>query len=126
MLEAYPGECLQTGIPTGVLLLFLSAVPGFAQVSGEVRSTSGEAHQFDTITVSVDIDMGASGQQLGSYGATLTWDPAVLEYQFDSGGGEPLFDSALVNRITAGSGQLLFADAAASGQGGRINVFNVT
>ena len=69
--------------------------------------------------------MLTSGELLGSYGAELLWDPNVLQYLGDSGGGQPPFDTAVVNNLNAALGILTFSDAVPTGTGGRVNIMNV-
>jgi len=96
-----------------------------AQVTAEVETPSGIGLTGATLAVAVNIDVGASGA-LGSYSAELTWDPLALEYLGNGGGGEPPFDSAVVNASGVGAGLLRFADAAPAGAAGAVNVMNVT
>ncbi len=104
--------------------LFL-ARPCSAQVRAEILPASSRSGAFEALHVTVEVDLGSSGGMLGSYGATLAWDPALLEYQSDTGGGEPPFDSAVVNRANVAAGRLAFGDASASGAGGRVTVISV-
>lgn len=106
-------------------IALLAAAPCFAQVKAQVRPAECEAARFGTVSVQVVVDLGSTGELLGGYGATLQWDPSKLGYLGDTGGGEPDFDDAVVNRDAAGSGLLAFADAAASGRGGKVEILEV-
>lgn len=117
--------------PRRVAALLLATAPFgtalcLAQVRVEIRPSSTITLNGGTQTIAIDIDLGTSGRLLGSYGAMLRWDPTVIEYVGDSGGGQPPFDSAVVNRGDVGSGILRFSDASATGAAGRINVLSVT
>lgn len=107
-------------------ILLLGATPCLAQVTGRVRPGDGAAAQYGTVSISVEVDLGSTGELLGSYGTSLTWDTSVLSYQSDTGGGEPPFDAAVVNRSNTAAGEITFGDASATGLGGHVNVFNVT
>jgi len=106
-------------------LIMLVASPCLAQVRGEVCPAQGESSTFGTLTVGIEVDLGTTGKLLGSYGASLAWNPAVLQYQSDTGGGQAPFDTAVVNRDDVATGLLRFSDASPTGAGGRVNIFNV-
>ncbi|MGH9866577.1 MAG: cohesin domain-containing protein [Candidatus Polarisedimenticolia bacterium] len=107
------------------LVLTLASASSFAQVVGEIRPGSSVALTGGTVTIGIDITTGP-GVSLGSYGAALEWDPALLQYDSDTSGGQPPFDTALVNRTSTAAGRLSFSDASPGGGTGRINVLNVT
>ena len=125
MVPARPVACIRAGISAAGVLI-LAAAPCFAQATGEVRPANAEAAQLGLVTMAVDVDMRTTGDLLGGYGATLTWDTSALAYVSDTGGGEPTFDNAVVNRTGTATGLLVFGDASAQGLGGRVNIFNVT
>ena len=105
----------------GLTLLVVTPCRGEAVV--EVSPSSTIALTGATATVSVDIDLGS--ETLGSYGGTLVWDPTVLEF-VSWAGGDPPFDTPVVNTGNATSGMLSFADAAATGAQGGLTVLEVT
>jgi len=107
-----------------IAVTWVLARPCAAQVRAEVRPASSRSAAFGTLTMAVEVDLGAGGRLLGSYGASLGWDPAALQYQGDTGGDAP-FDAAVVNRADVSAGRLSFGDASASGAGGRVNLLNV-
>jgi hypothetical protein len=78
-----------------------------------------------TSSIGVCLDPGSQGNSIGSYGARLTWDPAVLHFVGFAGGDAP-FDAPVVNTAHADSGLLSFADAAVPGAGSRGRVLEVT
>ncbi len=72
----------------------------------------------------VHIDVNPTSELLGSYGATLNWDPAVLQFFSVSGGDSP-FDMPTVNTADVASGSLVVADADPGGTAGNVFVFCV-
>jgi hypothetical protein len=85
--------------------------------------TYGTASVGETVVVDVMFDMQfTSGELLGSYNATLTWDSSVLTY-VDVQTGD--FASPTVNDSNAGSGELRFGSADASGVDGGVVVARV-
>jgi len=69
------------------------------------------------VAVCMHIDMRNSPETLGSYGATMTWDPMMLSYVSYTGGDAP-FDTPIVNATNSGMGILQAADADAGGAAG--------
>ncbi len=103
----------------------LGTTGALAQVRGEIVPARGVAETGGLYRVGIDVDMLKTGKLLGSYGAVLRWDPAVLQYASDSGGQSP-FSGAVVNRTATATGTLRFSAAAPEGAPGHVNVFNVT
>lgn len=78
----------------------------------------------DTVVVAVTADMAFTPSELlGSYNATLTWDPARLQFVDVQNGATGW--SPTVNSGSAASGQLRFSAANATGTGGAVTVANV-
>lgn len=95
------------GAPGGAGLILL---PGFVMLPCFASPPTGS-----TIATCAYAATGAT--ELGSYGATLSWDPAELSFA-GWGAGEPPFDTPVVNTANVASGMLSFSDAAASGAAG--------
>ena len=71
----------------------------------------------DTVSLDLTADLGfASGEKLGSYGATLTWDAAKLQLDTLVAGS---FPEPTVNYNARGTGQLQFAAANTAGATGQ-------
>ena len=77
----------------------------------------------NTITVPVNINI--SGAMLGSYTASLDWDPAILSYQSYSGA-PPTGFAGSVNTGNTATGHIAFNGANASGASGNIVVISIT
>jgi len=107
-----------------ILLMPLTLSPCLGQTTGEVSPPTAVGLTGTTVTVGIDIDPGP-GAEVGGYGATLTWDPDVLQFVVAAGGDAP-FDDPVVNASNAESGLLSFADADAIGAADRVNVLIVT
>jgi hypothetical protein len=107
------------------LLPVLTDAPCRAEVTAQVQPLLIVSATGATMTVAVAIDLGASGSALGSYGAVLSWDAASLQYVGDSGGGEPPFDNAVVNRADVENGILRFGDASPTGATGHVSLLSV-
>ncbi len=106
-----------------VCLAALATSSSQGQSIAEVTPPSTLTVTGDFVMVSITIDLGP--QALGSYGATLTWNPAVLQFQSWAGGTSP-FDNPVVNTAGTSSGSLAFADANASGAAGPVVLLDVT
>jgi len=90
-------------------------------------AASGTPSQGNEYVISVYIDMSASSSpddKLGSYTASLTWDPTKLEYSSYSGGDSP-FNDPTVNEGNVDSGILNFSKASSSGKTGDIKIIQV-
>lgn len=112
---------------TGLLLIILAcaASPSLAQATGAVLPSAIDAAPGESFMVEVRVDVTATGQELGSYGAVLTWDPAVLQYTGTTAGPAP-FDAPVINASAASTGILSLAEADATGMPGDVTIFLVT
>ena len=107
----------------------LGAVP----INPAVETSSVEASAIpsdaaptvgDTIDVTINIDMSgmlAPDDYLGSFTSSLTWNPAILSYQSNSG-----ILGGYTGAINPGSGFINFNGAQTVGLTGSIDVFTVT
>jgi hypothetical protein len=77
-----------------------------------------------TVPVIIDVSETSPEHFLGSYNATLTWDPTLLEYVGYSGGDLP-FGNPVVNEANAAAGELNFEQSDPAGAGGVVNLINV-
>ena len=100
-------------------------------VSGAVTATASPSNAAPNIGQQIDveihIDMTAAiapDNKLGSFSATLNWDPAVLTYV--SNGGLPSGFTGVVNVANVGTGQLICNGANAQGAEGNVLVLTVT
>jgi len=86
------------------------------RVGGDLAGRTG-----DYIDVPITVDLsGAPGRQLGSYTATLSWNPAVLEFaQINNGA----FGAPQVNSAAADSGRLQLSAVQPAGAAGLVTVF---
>ncbi|MFQ5649747.1 MAG: FlgD immunoglobulin-like domain containing protein [bacterium] len=98
----------------GTNLILASAVP-----------EGGQIPPATTIEVPVMVDITLLEEDLGSYSATLAWNPAVLTFLGYSGGSGTGFDHPMVNVSEAGEGKLSFASANPAGANGAVNLLNV-
>jgi len=107
------------------LLFSASTMATAQQISAEALPDNASPNINDQISVAVNVDMSQSTEKLGSYSASLTWDPAILEYIGYSGGSSAPFTDPTVNDGNVASGVLSFSDASSSGGSGVINTINV-
>ena len=77
-----------------------------------------------TTTVSVFMDMRASGKKLGSTTIDVDWNPAQLQFQSFASGGSGVV--ATVNSNNAGTGHLTLAMADVAGFSGRVELLRIT
>jgi len=115
---------LSDGAQIGLPFLGLSDPRGVALRSsacahGMATPSRPDPTPGSRIAACVDVDLTGSTYNLGSYGAMLRWDPAVLGYlrHFP---GDPPFDTPVVNATDVSSGRLTFADASGVGASGRV------
>ncbi|MBD3291079.1 hypothetical protein GF337_19885 [candidate division KSB1 bacterium] len=81
------------------------------------------------VSIPINVDMSgvnSPNNNLGSYTATLEWNPAQLSFTSFSGGNTTGWGSPTVNTSETSSGHLDFASANPSGTTGEINILNVT
>ena len=107
-------------------IFVLSATPSLGQITARVRPPVVAPPAGTLDGIAIEVDMGSTGKTLGSFGVILTWDPTVLQYLGDSGGGDPPFSSVVINRTAVGSGRLRFSAASPTGATGVVNIMNVT
>ncbi|NLX37046.1 MAG: hypothetical protein GXY68_10195, partial [Chloroflexi bacterium] len=120
-------------------LTFVSVLPGIVVTDGQVVAAPAEGVTAtatpddaapavgDQIEVEVAIDMGgmeAPNNLLGSYSATLTWDPDILSYVSYSGA-PPTGFTGVVNDVSVDTGSLVFNGANASGAAGKTVVITI-
>jgi len=103
-------------------LLAVVAVPGGPVLITDIAQIR---YRRDTVfTVTVVMDMRASGELLGSTTVNVNWNPAVLGYQSHVNGGSGV--SPTVNASSAATGSLTLAMADANGFGGRVELLKIT
>jgi hypothetical protein len=110
--------------------VMVGSVPVSAQ-TGTVTSTATPSDATpqvgDTITVTINVDMtgvDAPDNYLGSYTASIAWDPAILDYV--SNGGLPAGFTGVVNATNADAGVITFNGANAAGATGSLTVLTIT
>ncbi len=111
---------------SGLLLCCLSAA-GFAQVKSNVVASVSNPASGDSITVQVEVDMSSQGSpddKLGSFTATLDWDPQVLDLVSHSGVLQGF--TGVVNDTEADSGTVRFNGANINGISGTFNLIDLT
>jgi cohesin domain-containing protein len=82
-------------------------------------------YRTDTVlTVTVLMDMRASGELLGSTTVSVYWNPSALTYQSYANGGSGV--SPTVNASNAAAGLLTLAMADPNGFAGRVELLKIT
>jgi len=103
-------------------------LPLVAQGNVAAESVPSNPNPVSSAQITADINIDVSGtspaEVLGSFTGTLKWDAAVLS--FVSHSGLKAGFTGIVNTSSAGSGQLSFNGASASGVGGKSNVLTLT
>jgi hypothetical protein len=88
-----------------------------------VKPKIGEQVQVD---VSINLSgVAAPDNALGSYTASLDWDPTILEY-FSYSGAPPTGFAGVVNTADVATGHIVFNGANANGASGDIPVISIT
>jgi len=108
-----------------------SVTANFAAVAGNVASAATPSDDTlttgESVVVTINVDMSeveAPYDVLGSFTASLAWNPAVLA--FDSYSGPLAGFTGAVNTANVGSGQIVFNGANFNGATGNIVTFQVT
>lgn len=119
------GEPFCPGTPAALSKLLTTETAG---VPNRIQITMAPADMKifagQTLEVPVMIDMPAGAVRLGSYTASLTWNPQVLEFVGYGGGAARGFESPLVNSSDAPAGKLVFAQANPKGAEGSLHILN--
>lgn len=79
----------------------------------------------EQITMAVDVQISENSAALGSYTASVKWDPHVLKFIGYTGGSTDGFSNPLVNKEEIGKGRLIFAHAYPRGAKGSVNILNL-
>jgi|GEM_PF-3355219 len=107
-----------------VLMLGFCMSNAIAQnVVASLNPASLNASPGDMITVTVEIDMSASTELLGSFTGSLDWNPTFLIYKSNSGVMSGF--TGAINDTGAGSGQFFFNGANAAGASGVVQVLEI-
>ena len=113
----------------GMLAVLLFVLPSRAAAQGvEARAVVSNTtpDKGAIITVAINIDMAQTGELLGSYSATLAWNPVVLAFKSTTGGTTAGFSSPGTNEANVSAGQLAFNQFYAQGAGEVVNVISVS
>lgn len=108
-----------------ILVLSLSSLGSAATITVNSTPESKTLVKGERITLPIDIEMSNTSEALGSYTASLKWNPNVLEYKGYFNGETDGFIHAAVNEEKIGDGELVFAAANPQGARGTINILNV-
>jgi len=118
-------DLVTTGLSTPFFIDIDAA--GFAQQGAVVAdAVCASTNPFENCAISVDIEinMSFSTELLGSFTATLTWDPTGVDYTGNSG--LPANFSGAINDDNVATGTLAFNGAEANGVSSLIDVLNVS
>jgi len=102
-------------------------IPPEGSVTSSANASDNTTTVGDRITVAINIDVSNVNEPdnaLGSFTATLDWDPAVLDYV--GNGGLPDGFSGVINTNNAAGGTMTFNGANASGATGNIQILTLT
>jgi len=91
-------------------------------------SASPNANQVasgSTFEIPVIVDVSKASELLGSYTATLEWNPNAFQFVGYSGGSAKGFENPVVNDKAVEEGRLTFAHAYPYGAEGQVNILNV-
>lgn len=103
----------------------LNVSTGGSAVLGSVQAPAAAASGCPLVA-NIRVDMSNSqppNHLLGSFTATLTWDPALLTYTGNSGVLSGF--TGFVNDLNAANGTIIFNGAKATGQGGLVELLQV-
>ncbi len=109
------------------LLLSVGSLLADKAITASALPAGGELVSGQTIDIPVTIDLSNYSKEtaLGSFTASLQWNPQVLEFLSWSGGSSKGFQNPVVNDQDASGGLLRFAHANPYGATGVVNVLNL-
>lgn len=111
----------------GLSLIFsTTAIFGGAKIQASANPSQARIAPGNSIEIPIIIDMSELPEKLGSYTATLEWDPEVLRYEQHRGGTTLGFEHPVINATEVKKGKLRFAHAYPYGARGEVNILNVT
>ena len=129
--DHWSGACTGDGTCSVTMTADRSVTANFAAVAGNVSSAATPSDSTltagESVVVTINVDMSeveAPYDALGSFTASLAWNPAVLA--FDSYSGPLAGFTGAVNTANVGSGQIVFNGANFNGATGNIVTFQVT
>ncbi|MCK6619144.1 MAG: T9SS type A sorting domain-containing protein [Calditrichaceae bacterium] len=96
-----------------------------SRISVSAAPAAGQIFSGQKLEVPVIVNLADSPYKLGSYTATLEWDPAILQLEKYTGGTTAGFSDPVVNDAGAGNGKLRLAHAYPYGAGGAVNILNL-
>jgi len=108
-----------------VVTLVIPALSFAGVITASARPSNDMVVKGQELQVPVVIDISELPEVLGSYTASLTWNPNVLKYISHSPGVAEGFTSPVVNPAETSEGELLFAAANPYGTDGEVNILNV-
>jgi phosphodiesterase/alkaline phosphatase D-like protein len=131
MFDHWSGACTGSGTCQVTMNADKSVTAHFVAATGNVVSAATPSNAKPRIgqqvVVSVNVNMSgvaAPNNALGSFTATLNWDPALLSYKSNSGILAGF--AGAVNTSDVASGHIVFNGANATGTTGNVVVFTVT
>lgn len=101
---------------------FIEDVAEIVTASANISDATPDVGDSITVTINIDMtNMDAPDNLLGAFTSSLSWNPAILSYDSNSG-----LLNGFTGAINPGSGLIQFNGAKATGVGGSIDVFTVT
>ncbi|NIR93670.1 MAG: hypothetical protein GWO08_08345, partial [Gammaproteobacteria bacterium] len=108
------------------LILWTTALMGEERIQASAIPSTDQVVVGKSVEIPVTIDVSSLSEKLGSFTATLEWDPEILQYEDYTGGTTLGFESPVVNDMHVKKGKLVFAHAYPYGAEGEVNILNVT
>jgi hypothetical protein len=119
--------------------LLILAAPGFTQIPAPDVSETVVAESVpnnatplpnETIIVAINVDVSglqAPNNKLGLFGATLTWEPGVIQYDGFTLGSPPWNDPNVIdiNENNVANGNLIWGGSSIQGSEGKATILNV-
>ncbi|NIA31449.1 MAG: T9SS type A sorting domain-containing protein [Actinobacteria bacterium] len=110
---------------TFLSIFLLVTSSSFATIRATALPKENNISTGQLITVPVEVDLSALPDALGSYTASLTWNPDVLQFVNYKPGTSKSFSAPVVNVKKAKTGKIIFAAANPQGAEGRVEILNV-
>jgi len=109
----------------GMLIMLLMVAKSFAGIRATAFPIESNITTGQQITIPVEVSISALPGKMGSFTASLTWDPTVLQFISYTPGDAQGFSHPVVNTENTKDGKLVFAAANPSGGEGKIQLLYI-
>jgi len=110
---------------TGLISFLVTSIAVGKEIRATLTPSNPRPLTGEQVTVAIDVHASENSPALGSYTASVKWDPHVLKFVGYTGGSTAGFSKPMVNKAETGNGRLIVAHAYPHGGKSSVNIFNV-